>query len=260
MTPERSATPPSTALTVIALKVVGVITILAFLLDFFVITLPPNASDRTWLLAVMSQLVERGIVPLVGIALLLVGTWIQNANSPMPRRPPIWANLRLWALILSAFLGLVYLLFTVLYPNTIRANSQQTLAQIEQRATEAQAQLEGQIGQQVQQQRAQIDVLLQNEELLAQAVESGQIPQEQADLLRQFREDPNALNQFIEQQVGSTREELQTRLGTEREDAESRVRQETLKSGIRISLSSLLLAIGYFVIAAFGFGALRAGA
>jgi hypothetical protein len=246
-------------MTSLALKVVGVITILASLLDFIMIVIPPNFSDRTWQLGLVSQMVDRGIVPLVGIALLLAGYWMQSAAGFNPRRPA-WADLRFWAVILSAILGLVFLLFTVLHPNNVRANSREALAQVQEEVALAENQLEGRLGQELEQQRSQIDALLQNEEQLDQAIESGQVPAEQADLLRQFRSDPQALDQFLESRAGEFRNRIQQEIGTRRQEATQEIRRESLKSGIRVSVSSLLLAIGYFVIAVTGFRNLRAGA
>lgn len=250
---------PNASMTSIALKVVGVVTILASLLDYIMIIFPTNFSNRGWQLEMISQIVDRGIVPMVGVALLLAGYWVQSIAGQGGRRAA-WADLRVWALVLSAIFGVVFLLFTVLHPNNVRANSQEALEQIQQEATTAETQLEGRLSQELQQQRGQIDALIADEDLLAQAIESGQVPQEQAALLRQFREDPQALDQFLQDRVGQFRTQIQQEIGGRREEATQQIRQEALKSGIRVSLSSLLLAIGYFIIAVVGFRSLKAGA
>lgn len=243
----------------LALKVVGVVTVLAALLDFIILLIPPDFLNREWQLAFVTQVVDRGIVPMVGIALLLAGYWIQSVAG-RPSRGGGVTDLRLWALILSSLLGLIFLLFTVLHPNNVRANSQQALAQVQEQATLAENQLEGRLGQELTQQRSQIDALLQDEQQLNQAIESGQVPAEQADLLRQFRNDPAALDQFLNERVQTFRQEIQTEIGTRREEAVQRIRLESLKSGIRVSLSSLLLAIGYILIGWVGLRNLRTGA
>ncbi|MGP1384328.1 MAG: hormogonium polysaccharide biosynthesis protein HpsJ [Thainema sp.] len=250
---------PSAPMTSIALKVVGVVTILASILDYIMIIFPTNFSNRGWQLEMISQIVDRGIVPMVGVALLLAGYWVQSISGRSGRRAA-WADLRVWALVLSAIFGLVFLIFTVLHPNNVRVNSQQALEQIQEEATTAETQLEGRLSQELEQQRSQIDALIENEDLLAQAIESGQVPQEQAALLRQFREDPQALDQFLQERVGQFRGQIQQEIGGRREEAAQQIRQEALKSGIRVSVSSLILAIGYFIIAVVGFRNLKAGA
>lgn len=251
---------PSASMTSIALKVVGVVTILASLIDYIMIIFPTNFSNRGWQLEMISQIVDRGIVPMVGVALLLAGYWVQSVASGRSSRPAAWADLRIWALALSALFGLIFLLFTVLHPNNVRLNKQEALEQIQQEATTAESQLEGRLSQELQQQRSQIDALIENDDLLTQAIESGQVPQEQAALLRQFREDPAALDQFLQERVGQFRGQIQQEIGGRREEATQRINQEALKSGIRVSLSSLILAIGYFIIAVVGFRNFKAGA
>lgn len=242
----------------ITLKVVGVITILASLLDFIVLLIPPDFMNRDWQLAFVSQVVDRGIVPMVGIALLATGYGIDRLAG-RPARGSAFTDLRFWAFLLSSFLGLVFLLFTVLHPNNVRVNSQTAIEQVQEQATLAEGQLQGRLGQEVQQQRSQINALLQNEQQLDQAIASGQIPQEQAEQLRQFRDDPAGLDQFINERTETLQQQLQTEIGTRREQATQQIKRDAFKSGVRIAVSSLLLAIGYIIIGWTGLRNLRAG-
>ena len=66
------------------LKVVGIILILSALLDCIVLSLPGETSDminRGWQLAAATQIVDRGIIPLIGIALLLTGFWVDSSTG-----------------------------------------------------------------------------------------------------------------------------------------------------------------------------------
>lgn len=231
-----------------ALKLVGGITILAALVDFLVLLIPPNLLERQWQIATTTQLVDRGIVPLVGIALLFTGFWIDSYLGNVRRRPSPFTDFRFWTCILSSVLGVVFLVLTFIHPNNVRLQSKDALTQVTEEASQATTQLEQRLSQEVAQQRGQIDALLQNEELFNQAVASGQVSDEQAAQIEQFKADPQSLDTFLQGQAEQLQTQLQTEIGTRQEEAEKRVQTEALKASIRIALSSALLAIGYTII------------
>lgn len=240
-----SANPPAVSpLAVISLKLVGKITILASIIDYVVLLFPPQFLNTQWQLATTTQLVDRGIVPLVGIALLFAGGWIESNLGIASRNRNLIIDGRFWACILASLLGLMFLALTILHPNNVRITSQQAMGQVSTQADQASTQLE----QRFTQQRDQLGALLQNEEQLQQAIESGQIAPEQLGVLEQFQNDPAALDQFLEEQLGQARQQAETQIGTRREEAEQQIRQEALKSGIRVAISSALLALGYIII------------
>lgn len=240
-----SVTPPAVSpLAAISLKLVGKITVIASIIDYAVLLFPPQFNSTQWLLGTTTQLVDRGIVPLVGIALLFAGAWIESNLGIGSRARNLLIDSRFWACILASLLGLMFLGLTILHPNNVRITSRDAIGQISTQADQASTQLEARFTQQ----RDQLGALLQNEEQLQLAIESGQIAPEQLGVLEEFQNDPAALDQFLEQQLGEARQQAQTQIGTRREEAEQQVRQEALKSGIRVAISSLLLAIGYIVI------------
>ena len=108
MTSPPSTTIPS-PLAAISLKLVGAITILAALIDFITLLFPPEFGDRAWQLATTTQLVDRGIVPLVGIALLFTGYWIDSSLGNAPRRMSLATDPRFWICLLACLLGLAFL-------------------------------------------------------------------------------------------------------------------------------------------------------
>ncbi|NJN01887.1 MAG: hypothetical protein HC873_08450 [Leptolyngbyaceae cyanobacterium SL_1_1] len=231
-------------LAAISLKLVGAITIIAALIDFLILVIPPRFLDAQWQLGTTTQLVDRGIVPLVGIALLLTGAWIDNNAGVAKRNYSLLADSRFWVCLLSSLLGLLFAILTVLHPNNVRITSQQALERIDTEVGQATTQLE----QRFEQQRTQLGSLVENEDQLQQAVDQGQLSPEQRTFVEQFRNDPAALDQFLEQQLGEARQQAQTQIGSRRQEAEKQIRQEALKSGLRVATSSLLLAIGYIVI------------
>ncbi len=231
-----------------SLKLVGAITILAALIDFLTLLFPPQFGNRAWQLATTTQLVDRGIVPLVGIALLFTGYWIDSSIGRSPRRVSLAVDARFWTCLLSCLLGLIFLLTTVLHPNNVRIQSREALEQVETEATAATDQLQGRLDADLNQRRAQIAALLQNEDQLQAAIANGDLDEAQLAQIERFRSDPEALNAFLNEQVGEAQNQLQSRIGEQKRDATERLRAEALKATIRVTLSSLLLAIGYTYI------------
>ena len=245
MTSDPAVTNPTKSpLAAIALKLVGLVTIISALLDYLILIIPPNLANPQWQLATTTQLVERGIVPLVGIALLLTGFWIDSSVGRSQRQQSLVADLRFWVCALASLLGLMYLLLAVLHVNAVRLNSKTALEQVGNEASQASSQLEERLSTELTQQQTQLGALLQNEDLLAQAIQSGQLPQD----IEQYRDNPEGLTQFLQQRADQARQEIQTQIGTRREEAERRVKTEAWKSGLRLSISSLLLAAGYITI------------
>jgi hypothetical protein len=234
-------------LTARSLKIVGIIIILAALLDIFVLPIPYQPIDRQWQISFVTQVVDRGIVPLVGLSLLLVSSWIESLAGMVSRRP-IWQDLRFWALLLACLLGLFHILAIPLHINNVRVVGNESLQKIEQEATQAESQLGTRLNQEVGQQRDQINQLLSNEDLLNQALQSGQVSQEQAQLLQQFKQDPQALDKFVQERVNQLKTQLETEIGVRREQAQRSTKMETLKSSVRVGIGSFLLAIGYIFL------------
>lgn len=234
--PNRSLAP----LAALALKTVGLVILIAALVDMLVMPYPYQFLDREWQINTISQLVDRGIVPMVAVALFLTGSWIDQFEGLVAPKRKALQDLKFWVLLLSSLLGLFYLLAIPLHLNNVLTARGEALQKIDAEAAQADTRLDAQIGQQ----RQQIDQLIANPNLLEQAVEQGRIPQQEAALLEQFKQNPESLDQFIDQRVG----EIQTRLGLEQEQLRSQVQSDATKSIIRIGISSLLLAIGYIII------------
>ncbi|MEA5462891.1 hormogonium polysaccharide biosynthesis protein HpsJ [Leptothoe sp. PORK10 BA2] len=232
----------------LALKLVGGITILAALVDFLVLLFPPDLLNRTWQITTATQLVDRGIVPLVGIALLFTGFWIDSFVSGKRSGGNIMLDARFWTCLLACILGFIFVVLTPVHINNVRLQSKDALTQVSTEATEAATQLEQRLTAEVDQQRNQITSLLNNPEQFEQLVANGNVTAEQAAQIRRFEGNPSSLDEFLAGQASELRTRLETEIGSRREEATRRVRTEATKASIRIPLSSILLAIGYLVI------------
>jgi hypothetical protein len=242
------------------LKVVGIILILSALLDCIVLSLPGEASDllnRAWQLAAATQIVDRGIIPLMGIALLMTGFWVDSSSGVSIERRKVWLDLRFWALLISSLLGLVYLSLVPVHLNNTRLELQDALAQVAREAGQAEGQLEAQITsdqfkaqieQLKNQRRTQIAALLQDEGKLQQALQSSDVPQELKTVLRNSKNDPKALDNFLEQQAQELPTQARNEIRTRKQQKEKELRTRSRNSSLQTGISSLLLAIGYITV------------
>ncbi|MBD2301431.1 hypothetical protein H6G80_04685 [Nostoc sp. FACHB-87] len=254
----------------LGLKVIGAVLILSFLLDFLILLLPFQPTDRGWQINLATALVDRGIVPMVGLGSLLIGYWIDGASDGGPKG----IDLRLPAFILSSVLGLIFLLIFPLHLNNVNQAKAQTVTQITQEADQAEKQLDTQLNQfQAQlntdqgkaqleqlraQARAQFADLLKDDQKYKQALANPQLPQSQKDLLQKFKANPQELDKFIDQQTDpqALANQRKGQIRQRKEDAEKQARDNAWKSGLRIGISSLLLSVGYIII---GWTGLRGG-
>jgi hypothetical protein len=238
---------PFTALT---LKVVGLIMIVSALLDFIILALPFNALQRPWQLNVTTQLVDRGIVPMVGIALLVAGYWIGNSIGVSSEPRSSWQDLRFWAFLLSSLLGLIFLLLVPLHFNNVRLQSDENIKQIEQRADQAETQIDAraqQISAQIKDPKGLAQLKQQLSEL-DQAISSGRVPQEQLTQAQAYKQLLQSLTQDPNKAIGQELEAAKNKLRDGKLTLENRAKTEAWKSGLKTGLSSMLLAIGYIVI------------
>ncbi|GAB1544389.1 HpsJ family protein [Scytonema sp. NUACC21] len=244
------------------LKVVGIILILSFFVDFLILLFPFQPTNKAWQIDLATALVDRGIVPLVGLGMLFAGYWVDSFDDAS--RPGI--DLRFPALVISSVLGLMFLLIFPLHLNNIRQASASRVEQITRDAEAAENQLKTQLNQvqaqlsndkvraAVEQQKSQIrnqfTELLKDEQRYKQALENPNIPPAQKDLLKKFKANPQELDKFIAQQSDpqTLANQQLSQIRERKEEAEKQARERAWKSGLRIGFSSLLLSIGYIII------------
>jgi uncharacterized protein YoxC len=247
-------------LTSLALKLSGAVFVLSALLDFIVLLIPPQLDNAAWRVGYISSVVDRGIVPLVGMAFILVAYWI-DASSGAAAKPSKF-NLKLPTFLLASLLGLMFLVFIPLQLSNLNQVKQTALEQIQQSVEQG--------GQQIQGFLQQINALSQNPQLLDQAIqqrtaaiETGQVQgrqltneqitsvRQQRDQLQQLR-DISKKPQEFKKRIGEIKNRLQTQLQEQQRTAENLANTRTLTQGLRIGLNSLMLAIAYATIGWFG--------
>ena len=242
------------------LKVVGIILILSALLDCIVLSLPGETSDllnRGWQLTAATQIVDKGIIPLIGIALLMTGFWVDSSSGVSIERRNVWLDLRFWALLISSLFGLVYLSLVPVHLNNTRLELKDALAQVDQEAGQAEGQLEAQlkspqfkaqVEQLKSQRRSQIGALLEDDGKLQEALKSPEVPKELKAVLEESKNDPKALDKFLEQQAQSLPTQARNEIRTRKQQKEKELRTRSRNSSLQTGINSLLLAIGYITV------------
>ena len=258
------------------LKLVGVVLILSFLLDFVILAFPAGERDALWQIGFVTATIDRGITPLIGLAFLMVGYWFDRSNTDTLTQTPLWLSLKFWALLLSSLLGLIFLVMIPLHINNVNAESVRAVERINQNSLQEESRLQGELNQ-LQTQlgdpnnrakleadknrfKAQVTALLQNEQQFNQAINSDRTPEAEKKLLRQFKANPKALEEFLVQQsdpvaLGSKR---LAQLQTQKQQLTNQAKQEALQSSIRMTIRSLLISIAYIFIGWMGLRSLLA--
>ena len=249
------------------LTVAGIVLMLSFLLDVFVLIFPFQPTDSRWQIALVTALVDRGIVPMVGLGMLFTGYWIGSTDDSEPKQG---IDLRFPSLILASILGFIFLMFFPLHLNNVRQVSAQRVEKISQDAEQAETQLKNRLDQakaqlssergkaQIEQLRArtktQLAEILKDEAKYKQALESPQVPQAVKDVLKKAKANPKELDKLINQQTdplttAQRNADLElNKIRSNKERLEQRTKQDAWKTGLRTGLSSLLLSVGYIII------------
>ena len=253
----------ASAFTALILKLFGVIFILAALIDFVTLAIPLQLGDQQWQLGFVTGIVDRGVVPMLGMALLTIGYWIDSTlkiNNPNYKASKF--DLRIPAYVLAILLGLMFLLFVPVHLINLNQAKASAVRQIEEGAGQGQQQVEGFL--------RQLNSLSQNPDVLNQqitqreqvlstgAANGNQLNQQQLVALQQetnqlkglrdLSKDPKAFKDKVAEIQGN----LETQLQDRQKKAEQQASIQALKQGLRIGLSSLMLSIGFAAFGALG--------
>ena len=273
------------------LKLIGIICILSFFLDFLFLLLPLQPTDKLWQINVSRSLVERGIVPILGLGAIITAYWFDRVGDSSHRSS---ARLKLPIFIFSSLLGLIFLLIFPLHLINVNEVKNQALTRINQDAQQLETQINNQLTQEqteiknqlaqiqnqfgneqikaaVEKQRpvlkqqlaTQLNELIKDEKKYNEALNNKQLPDAQKNLLKQYKVNPQALDDFISQQTDpqqlatlatqrsnkisqeATQKIVQIR--TQKEQQLQKTQEDAWKE-LRTAISSLLLSIGYIVI------------
>lgn len=249
MNPKRTLDPALSILASRILKTVGVVAVLAGLIQLMIALIPYQIFDRQWQLTLTTQAVDRGLVPLLGLVLILMGFWIDHSLEDLPVRRSFWQNPRAYVFAFASLLGLI---FVLIFPLHLYNMGQEFTARsgiINDQVKQRNDQLEGRIQSEIATRRAQITQLLgATDEQLSQLTQSGQLTQEQAGVIRKFKAEPGGVDPFLATQAQDLRTQGESQIKAQETQDRQLLELETKKLGLRVGINSLLLAIGYIVL------------
>jgi ABC-type multidrug transport system fused ATPase/permease subunit len=229
----------SSFLTPLALKTAGAVLILSSLIDLiFMLWLPPEnlilEGDRWWLYAT-SQLVDRGLLPLVGISFVVAGDWIRIVSTEDGGdRGNMW---RVGTFGLASLLGLIFVLiipFQLMTTNDIKAQDVKKFDAVQTNIKNNIKQISSQGKDKIKEQITLIDKEIQTGTSQGERLAGLQNTKSKLQLLLS---DPKRFEQ-----------ESQKELQSQKQTVEAQTSKRMLQTGVRTSLASLLLAIAYITI------------
>lgn len=254
-----------TAYAAMSLKLVGGLMIVGSIVDCLLLMVPPNFLDQVWLSALIRDWILRGTVPLIGFALLLLGSWAEvTAGSMAPKRSGHkQKSAQSRSTTIAVFLALCYsILFVLLIPlyfNSSRLASAVETRQMNEQAAEAQQELSDRLNER----REQINLLLSDNsrrrELQAQVKNADannplqtQFSAEQRTELQQMLELAERVANnpsVLEQELGKARQAGLEQIKAQQQQEWNRITAATRRLRIHTIVMALLLSIGYGTIA-----------
>jgi hypothetical protein len=236
------------------LKLAGVTLILGIIVDYLTLAFPPNFLNNEWLANLIDQFVGRGVVPLLGLALLFWGLWLDGSINRGGAR-----KLLTPAVLLAAGLGVMFLLFTPLYFNSNRLVSAASSQEINKEAETAAQQLDRQLTMR----QGQVNALLLNSEQVAKLnadLQNDQVApadkaqlQELKETLDRVKNDPKILAAEVAKARAAGIKQIEERQG----QAKLSLQEEMRRARLRITSISFVLAVGYLRVSWMGFGVIK---
>jgi hypothetical protein len=221
--------------TSLVLPLVGVVLVLTFVFDFAVRLFGLDFAKPDVQLNLLNEMIDRGVIPLIGLAFVSAGFWLNNAlnYSAEPKETPTspLKNPQFWNFVFASLLGL---LFLILVPVHFSASGQIVNAAMT-RADQQEAQMK--FG--IQQEQAQIQQVLASGQI-DQLIQQKNIQPEQLALLQELKKDPKAADKKAAQRLSEMK--------TQKQQALDQVSKEVSINRWRAEIRSILLALGFVAI------------
>lgn len=218
------------------LGIVGSIFLLTFVLDFGLQLLSAQFDNLQWRQQFVDTLIDRGAIPLFGLALIFIGTLFRalatssDSNSITLGSSPLKDG-RFWLFCIASLFGLLYLLLIPAHFSTTGGLLESAITQLDQRQAQQQ--------QEIQSVKQQLQSIVDNKQIDELLKQQG-IPPQEKTLLEQIKQDPKVIDQ-------KTQEGL-TKAQTDYETASSKLNREANMARLRSELRSGLLAIAFAVL------------
>jgi hypothetical protein len=226
--------------TSLALKTASMVLIISTIVDIAFTILPYQPGDGRWWSVATSELVNRGLLPLVGIVFWLIADWIETVSKEASGRRA--GNLTLGITLLSLVLGVAFFVIVPFQVWTGNSERDKALTSNKARVAELEARIKQELAiisdkGKIQQQIAEWDKQIKEGKIQGQDL--AKVKSDRANL-EQMAADPAKVKAKSDEVLGNIRKQQQ--------EAESQANALMWKTGIRTALASLLLSAGYSFI------------
>ncbi len=231
----------TTQVTSLALKTASMVLIISTIVDIAFTLLPYQLGDGKWWFAASAELVNRGLLPLVGIVFWLIADWIESVSKETSSRSG--NTLAKFINFFALFLGAIFLVIVPFQTITSNSDRDKTLTMSREEGTAMEAKIDKRVKeitgdkakmQQVQQQITEMD----------KAIKSGQVQGEELVRIKASKAELEKLTG----DPGKIKESAMGDLRRRQKELEGAATANMWKTGIRASLASLLLSAGYSFI------------
>jgi hypothetical protein len=239
-------------MTSLALKAASMVLIVSTFVDIIFGILPYRFDDGMWWAAATAGMVKSGPLPLLGVILWVIASWIENVSKDGNSK-----NSGKGSLIISIFSAALGFLFLIIMPfQAWSSNSQygKVIAKSKEQATALEAELKQKANPTyVKQIIASIDTEIKGGKVQGQNLQ--QLQAKKAEL-EKYSNDPAKLAELSKQDLAKIRKNQEDINGQATAEL-WRGSERTGSGGIKSSLASLLLAAGYGFIGLMGLRAHR---
>jgi hypothetical protein len=235
------------------LRIVGYILILSSLIDYIALTTAIDFADKPKLGAALTQFVDRGVIPMIGVALCSLSSTLETMAG-LPDRSKPFVSPKFWVMALSTLLGLVFLLTVPVHFMNTKNVADAAMKSVVDEATKA----ESTVDSQVQERQAQLAELIKDKakfdqqlQQLNAAVNSPDLPKEEKPKLEKLQKDLQAIQADptqLPKKAQESKDEALNQIRSQKQKKEGEIRGEAFKASIRTGLGGLMLAVGYTLI------------
>ena len=228
------------------MKLAGIMLVLFTIINYFLLIFTIKTGDTNWSLNFTTIIVEEGIIPILGIALMFCAYGFEEILGLAPPQPKLrWNCIKFWVYLLSFFFGIIFLLIIPLHISNAVAVSNEAVETANKTAKEEKEILE----QRLEEQKNIIGDMLRNQPKLDAFIKKRQLSEEQIANLAKFKNNPNAFKVKVEE-VRST---LTQQIESKQQQEIQKSQLSAFHSSLKICLTSLLLASCYLTIGWSGF-------
>ena len=238
------------------LTIVGIILVLTFFLDILVSLGSPQLDNSEWQLKFMDELLNRGVTPLIGLALICTGSWFKRIST----KPSVgrshnnpWQDSKFWTFIIASLLGLLFVVMVPFHYLKTGELISQLVTQVNQQADQRKEFIK-QERQQLQQSQKGWEEIQKEPQKLDQRIQDPRTPPQEKAALQQLKQDASTRDEKIQGQLTQIKQrseqltQQENSLKEQKQEAIDRANGDGLIKRIRAALRSVLLAIGFVTI------------